>query len=54
MWIDREHVHAVWLRRKLSKMPVIYLLCSRNEFRERTSQAHPGYAPDFIFYAARG
>ena len=54
MWIDRAHVHVVWLRRKLPMMPVTHVSYSRNEFQERTSQTLPRYAPLFTFYSARG
>ena len=54
LWIDREHVHAVGFVVIYLQHDTLYLLCSRKEFLERNSQAHPRYAPNFIFFAACG
>ena len=54
LWIDREHVHAVGFVVIYPQRDMLYLICSRKEFWERNSQAHPRYAPNFIFFAACG
>ena len=54
LWIDREHVHAVGFVVIYPQRDTLYLLCSRKEFWEGNSPAHPRYAPNFIFFAACG